>query len=288
MIPFRQRRLTGHKALVDGIPYDMPVNSKRSPAIMVGFSIDAKAARALLPGSEIHPLKLPGGRSVLLVTVIDYRETDIGQYIEYSIAIACTRGRRAWPPFVGVLFRRLCRTGQFVIDLPVSSEISVKGGKGIWGMPKHQANLDFEITDDAVTSTYDLDGQFCTKLEVDRKGMFGRLPMVASAVNYCAFRGLLVKSTIYFKGKCSVAFGRKASARFLLGDHPRVDPLRTLDVASRPMFTVFIHESEGVLDDHFESWMITDTEAPPSPPEGLESVIDLGLGESWLEPPEDR
>ena len=36
-------------------------------------------------------------------------------------------------------------TGQYVFDLPVCSEISVKGGKGIWGMPKHQANLDFII-----------------------------------------------------------------------------------------------------------------------------------------------
>jgi hypothetical protein len=40
-------------------------------------------------------------------------------------------------------------TGQYIPDLPVSSEISVKGGKGIWGMPKHKSNLDFKITDTA-------------------------------------------------------------------------------------------------------------------------------------------
>ena len=41
----------------------------------------------------------------------------------------------------------------------MSTEVSVKGGKGIWGMPKHQASLDFVVNDDAVSSHYDVDGQ---------------------------------------------------------------------------------------------------------------------------------
>jgi hypothetical protein len=288
MIPRRQRRLTGRKALVDGIPFELPVNSRRSPALMAGFSIDARAARDLLPGGEIHPFTLPNGRGVLLITVIDYRETDIGKYIEFSIAIACTRGPRATPPLVGAVFRRLCGTGQFVLDLPVSTEISVKGGKGIWGMPKHQANLDFVLADDVVSSTYDLDGQFCMKIEVQRQGMLRGLPLRASAVNYCAFRGLLMKSSIYFKGRSDVALGGRARGRLLLGDHPRMDPLRDLDIASRPFLTTIIHDSGGVLDDHFEGWMLTYPQRPSAPPEGLESVVHLGLSEEWLDPPKER
>ena len=40
----RQRRLTGRHALVDGIPFTMPVNSERSPALMAVFSVDRTAA----------------------------------------------------------------------------------------------------------------------------------------------------------------------------------------------------------------------------------------------------
>ena len=87
------------------------------------------------------------------MTVVNYITTDIGNYIEFSIAIACRRG---------------LSVGQWVVDLPVSTEISVKGGKGIWGMPKHQANLAFGERDDKVWSQYDLDGQLCCRIEIDR------------------------------------------------------------------------------------------------------------------------
>ena len=40
-----------------------------------------------------------------------------------------------------------------------------------------------------------------------------------------------------------------------------------------------------MLDDHFESWFVSSERAPESQPEGFESVIDLGLGQDWPEPP---
>jgi hypothetical protein len=43
-----------------------------------------------------------------------------------------------------------------------------------------------------------------------------------------------------------------------------------------------------VLDDHADSWFIPYERPPEQRPEGLESVIDLGLGEEWLPPPERR
>ena len=51
------------------------------------------------------------------------------------------------PPLLPLVFQKTFGLGQYVVDLPVSTEVSVKGGKGIWGMPKHQANLDFVVTD---------------------------------------------------------------------------------------------------------------------------------------------
>ena len=109
---------------------------------MAAFSINAEKARALLPGNEIYPLRL-WNKGVLVITVIDYRDTAIGKYIEYSIAIACTHGPKPAPRLLPAVLMNNYGTGQYVYDLPVSTEISVKGGKGIWGMPKHQANLDF-------------------------------------------------------------------------------------------------------------------------------------------------
>jgi hypothetical protein len=288
MPPGRLQRQSGRHALVDTIPFTLPVASHRTPALMAAYTIDARAAGELLQGDEVHPLRLWNGRGVLLITVVDYRITNIGRYIEFSIAIACTHGHDPAPAVLPALplVQRLYGTGQYVVDLPVSTEISVKGGKGIWGMPKHQANLDFVIARDTVSSQYDLDGRLCVRIEV-RRPRFDRLPLSTSAYNYCAFRGMLMRSCIYFDARAGMRLPFTRSARLEIGDHPRVAPLRALDVGERPLFSAYLPETHGILDDHVESWFLSYDEPPTTPPEGMESVVNLGLGQSWLPPPDD-
>ncbi|MDI1483406.1 acetoacetate decarboxylase family protein [Polyangium sp. y55x31] len=286
LMPERIKQQTGRYSRVDGIPYELPINSQSSPALMAAFTIDARKAAELLPGNEVHPLRLWGNKGVLFVTVVDYRETDIGPYIEFSLAIACTYGTEPAPPLLPLLFQKHYRLGQYVMDLPVSTEISVKGGKGIWGMPKHQANLDFRIDEHTVSSQYDKDGQFAVRIEIERPPRT-RLSLRASAANYCQFRGMLMKSYIYFHGKFGFRLGRRASARLTIGDHPRVQPLRTLGISSKPFFVGFFPASSGVLDDHFECWFLSYPSLPAAQPEGMESVVGLGLSQQWLPPPRE-
>ena len=111
-IPKRLARQSGRHALVDGIPFSLPVNSADSPALMAAFPIDADKAAGLMPGNELHPFRLWGNTGLLLITVIDYRVTDIGKYVEFSIAIACTHGRKPAPPILNALFFKFyaCRS----------------------------------------------------------------------------------------------------------------------------------------------------------------------------------
>ncbi|HEX5982763.1 MAG TPA: acetoacetate decarboxylase family protein [Solirubrobacterales bacterium] len=283
-IPKRLERQEGRHALVDGIRFALPVNSEKTPSLMAIFPIDLARAAELIPGDEVHPMRLWGDRGALVITVVNYEVTDIGRYVEYSIAIACTHGERPAPPLLPALLMKRYGTGQFVVDLPVSSEVSVKGGKGIWGMPKHQASLDFVIEDRTVSSQYDLDGQLAVRVEIDRP-RFAGLPVAAAAVNYCAFRGMLMKSYIYFRGKAGFNLPFSRSGRLVIGDHPRVAPLKELGIGRRPVLTGWFPETAGVLDDHFEAWFLHYDQPPEEVPEGLESVVDLGQSQDWLEPP---
>jgi hypothetical protein len=269
-------------SLVDGIPFKLPVASHHSPALMAAFTIDADKAAELLPGDELHPLVLWGRRGVLLITVVDYTSTNIGKYIEFSIAIGVTHGLRPAPALLPLLFRGHYDMGQYVYDLPVSTEISVKGGKGIWGMPKHQANLDFRIDRRTVSSQYDLDGKLGMRITIHRPRWTG-LPIRMAAANFCQFRGMLWKSTIYFHGK--IGGGVLGAADLLIGDSPRTSGLHELDISSRPLFTAFFPASAGILDDHVEGWFLSFDEPPATEPEGLKSVVDLGLSQAWLPPP---
>lgn len=285
-IPKRLERQAGRHALVDGIRFRLPVDSKDTPSLMAIFPLDARRAAELLPGEELHPLRLWGDRGALVITVVNYEVTDIGRYVEFSIAIACTRGERPAPAFLPALLTRRYGAGQYVFDLPVSTEISVKGGKGIWGMPKHQANLDFVIAKRTVSSQYDLDGRLAMRIEIDRPRL-AALPVAGAAVNYCAFRGMLMKSYIYFRGRAGVNVPFTRSGRLVIGDHPRLAPLKGLGISERPLLTAWLPQTAGTLDDHFESWFLHYDDPPTEVPEGLESVVGLGQGQGWLPPPDD-
>ena len=286
-IPRRQRRLAGRRARVDGIDFSMPVNSEQTPALMAAFPVDGDAAARLLPGDELHPVRLPGGRGLLVVTVVNYEVTDIGRYVEYSLAIACTFGARPAPPLLPGLLRGRYGTGQFVVDLPVSSEISVKGGKGIWGMPKHQANLDFVITPTTVSSQYDVDGQLGARIEIDRPPPTA-LPLDVGAAELLRLSRHGDAVVHLLPGSCRRRSRPRARARLDLGDAPPVAPLRDLGMDPDPVFTAFLPSTRGVLDDHFECWFLTSDDPQSVRSEGLESVVDLGLSEDWLDPPKVR
>ncbi|MGO4588793.1 acetoacetate decarboxylase family protein [Paenarthrobacter sp. 2TAF44] len=287
-VPRRQERLRGQHALADGIKYVMPVNSDDSPVLMAAFPINKKAAAAALPGTEMRPFSL-GGKGLLVVTVVNYKSTDIGKYIEYSLAIAITHGSRPAPPILPLIFQKTFKLGQFVVDLPVSSEVSVKGGKGIWGMPKHQANLDFVVTDSTVSAQYDKDGRLGCYIEIERPDPLG-LPLKLAASNYCVFRNMLWKSDIYFEATGDIALGGQAKARLILGDAPGVEPLKNLQVESKPVFTAWLPQAHGVLDDHYEAWFLTaPTESAAAALRGgdmLDSVVNLGQSQEWLTPPD--
>jgi hypothetical protein len=100
---------------------------------------------------------------------------------------------------------------------------------------------------------------------------------------------MLMKSSIYFTDRAEVAVGPFAKAQLLIGEHPRMDPLRTLDMSSKALFTACLPHSKGVLDDHFESWFITSPDAiEPGERWGgddLGSVFGLPNSTEWLDPP---
>jgi hypothetical protein len=281
--PRRLEQQAGRHALVDGIRFTLPVGSHETPALMAAFAIDADKAAALLPGNELHPFRL-WKKGLLVVTVVNYVITNIGRYIEFSIAIACTHGRRPAPRLLPVLFQKTYGTGQFVYDLPVSTEVSVKGGKGIWGMPKHQANLDFVVDDQWVSSQYDLDGQLAMRIDVARPAN-AWLPVNMPGTNYCAFRGMLMASYVDFKGKLGFHLMKQGSARLRIGEHPRVRALKDLGISERPLFAGFFPDTQGVLDDHFECWFLSEDQPQTAPAEGMESVVGLGQSQEWLAPP---
>jgi hypothetical protein len=281
--PKRVRWLGGKYANVDGIPFAMPVGTRSSPALFAGFAIDADRAAEMLPGQELFPVRL-FGHGVLILAVVNYLNSPIGKYVEYCIGILATRGYQAAPTLPALLFQKHFGTGVYIYDLPVSTEISVKGGLGIFGMPKRQGHLDYVIGERTVSTQYDLDDQLVMRLDIPRPRFTG-WPLRLEGVSYGDFRGMLFKSYIHLRGHMGMHPGGRG-ARLLLGDHPRMDPIRRLDINPKALFTGFAPTMDGVLDDHVESWYLTADALPPAPSVGLADVAGLTLSQAWLAPPD--
>ena len=105
------------------------------------------------------------------------------------------------------------------------------------------------------------------------------------AANFCSFRGMLMKSAIHMKGRTGMRLFGSAKARLVIGDHPRAAPLKTLEIGAKPIATAYIPGAVGTLDDHVECWFLHDAAPPQAAPEGMESVIELPLDETWPPPP---
>ena len=74
--------------------------------------------------------------------------------------------------------------------------------------------------------------------------------------------------------------------RLLVGDHPRMDPIKKLDISPAPLIWGFMPEVDGVLDDHIETWYLTGDTPPGPAPVGTRDVVNLGLSQTWLDPPD--
>jgi hypothetical protein len=279
----RIRWLNGRYANVDGIPFNMPVRTQTSPALFAAFAVDPDQAASLLPGQELQPLRILG-HGLLVVAVVNYLDTTIGKYVEFCVGLMVTRGTRRAPALPALALRGLYGTGVYIYDLPVSTDISVKGGLGIWGMPKRQANLDYVVGDETVSTQYDLDGQLVVRLDIPRPRR-ASLPMTMNGVAYGGFRGMLYKSYVHLRGGTGVTLGGR-HARLLIGDHPRAEPLKQLDIRPTALGTGFTPMVDGVLDDHIETWYLTADSPPPVAEVGLRDVIDLNLSQQWLAPPD--
>lgn len=283
MIPgSRTRWLRGKHANVDNIPFRMPVETRSSPAIFAGFSIDPDAAQALLPGQELQIVRA-FSRAILIVATVNYQDTTIGRYVETCLGVVCTHGRGKPLPLAPLALPFLYGTGVYIYDLAVSTQISVKGGLGIWGMPKRQGNLDFVETPGSVSSQYDFEGQIVSRLDVPNRPP--RLPFAFAGSAYGTFRGMLTKSRISGRGRVGLGLGA-TSTRLLLGDHHRAEPLKAMDIDPTALFSGYAPAFKGVLNDHIETWFLTSDNPMATSETGMKDVMELKLSQEWLAPPD--
>ena len=227
----------------DGREVRLPVVVRDAVSGAATYLVSAAAARRLLPGPELDVVELLPGRAVLTIACIDYRDNDLGDYNEVSLAFFVHRrhdtGRLPWVGAAVDLVRN--RLATWIWKLPVDQRFTCEAGRGIWGFPKTVEEIQFEDRAGRRSCRLVMDGQPVLTITMARGGA-RRLPDVGMAT-YTWIDGVL-HATRFVSGADGVGI-RLGGADLVLGAHPLAAELRALGLPRRALMSVSMEHMHG-------------------------------------------
>ena len=224
----------------------MPVTVRDASSAAATYLVHTEAVRRLLPGPEIEPVELLPGKALFSIAAIDYRDNDLGDYNEISLAFFVReRGAPRGVPYLGTLidfFRS--RVATYIWKLPVTQSFTRDAGAGIWGFPKTVDLIDFDDTSGRRQARLVMDGRHVLTFTTLARG--GSTMPDTQTTTYTYVGGRLHK-TAFTMGATEVGFA-VGGAELVLGDHTIADDLRALGLPKRALMTMWLGRQHGCFE----------------------------------------
>jgi acetoacetate decarboxylase len=141
---------------VAGTTVTLPVRVRDASAGTAAYEVDAAAAAALLPAA-FEVVEAAPGRAHLAIVVVDYRDNDLGSYLEVGLMLF-VRPRAGGPD------------GTFIFRLPVDQAFTCQAGRQIWGFPKTVESIALDYSPSAADCRLTMDGELVLRLRLPRVG----------------------------------------------------------------------------------------------------------------------
>jgi len=229
--------------LIQGRTVTMPCIVRDACSATATWLVSSRAAQALLPGPELEIAEILPGRGLLSIACIDYRDNDLGEYNEVSIAFFVRkRGDRKGVPYVRAAFdmmRGLLPT--HIIHLPVNQSFTCEAGRTIWGFPKTVDQIDFDTSGDRARCVWNQDGQTVLKLSLPIGG--SRDFPEQTLCTYSYIDGALHETP--FMSSAEDLGVRMGGAEIELGAHPIADELRSLGLPKPALMSMWMGKMRG-------------------------------------------
>jgi hypothetical protein len=158
--------------VIQGKLVEFPVEVRHATVGSATYLVPADAARRLLPGSEIEVAELLPGKALCSIAIIDYKDNDLGDYNEVSVALFVRpRGQPAGIPYLGTMIDLVRnQLGTYIVHLPVNQSFTCEAGSTIWGFPKTVQEIEFDYRADRASCTLVYDEQHALTLSLPRGG----------------------------------------------------------------------------------------------------------------------
>jgi hypothetical protein len=232
--------------VIQGREVRLPVVVRDASSAAATFAVSAAAVRRLIPGDALAVAEIFPGKALCSIAAIDYRDNDLGDYNEVSIAFFVRDKRRpAGLPYLGTLadfFRG--RVATYIHHLPVDQSFTCEAGRAIWGFPKTVERIEFSRDRGRATCTLHMDGAHVLTLSLP---CGGTRTLPESRMTTYSFIGGAPHQTAFTSGGRGVGFAL-GGAELTLGTHPIADELRTLGLPKRALMTMWMEHMHGTFE----------------------------------------
>jgi hypothetical protein len=207
------------------------------------FLVRAAAARRLIPRAGLEVAAVLPGRALLSIAVIDYKDNDLGDYNEVSIALFVRprRQRRRIPWLGDLIDMARGRLGTCIVHLPVDQGFTCEAGRTIWGFPKTVQKIEIEYRPQRMQCTLTYDGEPALTLALPRWG--GRVLPDQDLTTYTFIEGVLHRTA--FRSGAEGFAVRPGGAELTLGRGRVAAELRSLGLPRRALFTAWMERMHG-------------------------------------------
>ena len=234
---------SGHSYVIEGRTVTMPVVVRDATSAAATFLVNAAAARRLMPDPALDVVELLPGRALFSIACIQYRDNDLGNYTEVSLAFFVRR--RDEPrgvPWLGAAVALMrSRLATWIWKLPVDQAFTCAAGSGIWGFPKTVEEITFTEAEGRSSCRLVMGGRHVLTMAMARGG--SRTLPDASMITYTVIDGRLHR-TPFSSGASGVGI-HLGGVELALGDHPIADELRALGLPRRAMLGVWLGKMNG-------------------------------------------
>ena len=228
---------------IQGRTVTLPVEVRDASTANATYLVDAHAARGFLPGEELDVVELLPGRALLSIGAIDYRDNDLGDYDEVSIAFFVRERRQ--PRGLPVLgpARDVVRgnVATWIHRLPVNQSFTCEAGCRIWGFPKVVNDIEIRREGGRAVCDWSAEGRPVFRFSVPRAGR--RSLPDRTLLTYTHIEGV-PHVTAFRSGAEGVGF-RMGGAEIELGSHPIADELRALGLPKRALMSAWMEHMRG-------------------------------------------
>ncbi len=230
---------------IQGRTLRFPVEVRDASSGSATFAVPARAARRLLPGDEFRVAEFLPGRALCSIAAIDYRDNDLGDYNEVSIALFVRPPGERPLPYLGTWRDMLRgRLGTYILHLPVDQGFSCEAGCAIWGFPKTLQQISFAAGPERATCELVYEGERALSLSLPRGGA-KTLP-ARTLTTYTHIQGAPHRTRFESSAE---GFGvRPGGAELRLGRGRIADQLRSLGLPRRALLTTWMERMRARFD----------------------------------------